>query len=47
MAINKKLIHFNTFENFNSKKLSANIENTKYTLGVNGEIQKGSPDILY
>ena len=47
MAINKKLIHFNTFENFNSKKLSANIENTKYTLGVDGEIQNGSPDILY
>ena len=47
MAINKKLIHFNTFENFNSKKLSANIENTKYTLGINGEIQNGSPDILY
>lgn len=47
MAINKKLIHFNTFENFNSKKLSANIENTKYTLGIDGEIQNGSPDILY
>ena len=47
MAINKKLIHFNTFENFNSKKLSANVENTKYTLGVNGEIQIGTPDILY
>lgn len=47
MAINKKLIHFNTFENFNSKKLSANIENTQYTLGVDGEIQTGSPDILY
>lgn len=47
MAINKKLIHFNTFENFNSKKLSANAENTQYTLGVNGEIQTGSPDILY
>lgn len=47
MAINKKLIHFNTFENFNSKKLSANSENTQYTLGVNGEIQTGSPEILY
>ena len=22
-------------------------ENTKYTLGINGEIQNGSPDILY
>ena len=47
MAINKKLIHFNTFENFNSKKLSANAENTQYTLGINEEIQTGSPDILY
>ena len=47
MAINKKLIHFNTFENFNSKKLSANAENTQYTIGINGSIQTGSPDILY
>ena len=47
MAINKKLIHFKTFANFNSKKLSANEANTQYTLGVDGEIQTGSPDILY
>ena len=47
MAINKKLIHFNTFENFNSKKLSANAENTQYTLGTEGTVQTGSPDILY
>lgn len=47
MAINKKLIHFKTFENFNSKKLSANDSNTKYTIGIEGEIQNGSPDILY
>ena len=47
MAINKKLIHFETFSNFNSQKLSANKENTQYTLGINGEIQTGSPDILY
>ena len=39
MAINKKLIHFNTFENFNSRKLSANVENTQYTLGTEGTIQ--------
>jgi hypothetical protein len=38
MAINKKLIHFNNFSNFNSKKLSANIENTKYTIGIEGSI---------
>ena len=47
MAINKKLIHFKNFETFNSLKLSANEENTKYTLGVNGEVQDGAPDILY
>ena len=47
MAINKKLIHFKNFEKFNSLKLSANEENTKYTLGINGEVRDGSPDILY
>lgn len=47
MAINKKLIHFNNFSTFNSKKLSANVENTQYTVGVEGEVQSGAPDILY
>lgn len=47
MAINKKLIHFNNFSNFNSKKLSANIENTKYTIGIDGSVQEGNPEILY
>lgn len=47
MAINKKLIHFNKFSDFNSKKLSANVENTQYTIGIDGEIQSGAPDILY
>lgn len=47
MSTEKKLIHFNKFDTFNSKKLSANTENTKYTLGVNGEIKDGSPDISY
>ena len=47
MAINKKLIHFNNFSNFNSKKLSANVENTKYTIGIEGSIQNGEPEILY
>lgn len=31
MAIKKKLIHFNKFATFNSKKLSANESNDKYT----------------
>lgn len=47
MAINKKLIHFKTFANFNSKKLSANEANTQYTLGVNGTVTTGDPEILY
>ena len=47
MAINKKLIHFNNFSTFNSKKLSANSENTKYTLGIDGDIVDGNPEILY
>ena len=47
MAINKKLIHFKNFSDFNSKKLSANENNTQYTLGINGSVTNGSPDILY
>ena len=47
MAINKKLIHFKNFSDFNSKKLSANENNTQYTLGINGDVTNGSPDVLY
>ena len=47
MAINKKLIHFKNFSDFNSKKLSANENNTQYTLGIDGAVTDGSPDILY
>lgn len=47
MAIEKRFIHFKKFSDFNSKKLSANEANTQYTVGVSGEIQTGSPDILY
>jgi hypothetical protein len=47
MAINKKLIHFKNFSDFNSKKLSANENNTQYTLGVDGTVTNGNPDILY
>lgn len=47
MAINKKLIHFENFSNFNSKKLSANKENTAYTVGVDGTVTTGTPEILY
>lgn len=47
MAINKKLIHFKTFANFNSQKLSANEANTKYTTGISSTETTGNPDILY
>lgn len=47
MAINKKLLHFKKFSDFNSKKLSANEANTQYTLGVDGAVTTGSPDVLY
>jgi hypothetical protein len=47
MAIEKRFIHFKKFSDFNSKKLSANEANTQYTVGVSGEIQDGSPDVLY
>lgn len=47
MAIQKKLLHFKKFSDFNSKKLSANENNTQYTLGVDGAVTDGSPDVLY
>lgn len=47
MAITKKLIHFNEFSNFNVQKLSANRENTSYTIGVGGTVTDGEPYILY
>ena len=47
MAIQKRFIHFETFSDFNSKRLSANKDDTQYTMGVNGEIQDGNPEVLY
>jgi hypothetical protein len=47
MAIQKRFIHFKKFSDFNSKKLSANEANTKYTVGISGAIQDGTPDVLY
>lgn len=47
MAINKKLIHFKKFSDFNLKKLSANEQNTQYTLGVDGAVTNGAPEVLY
>lgn len=45
--ITKKFIHFARFETFLSKKLSADIDNTTYTVGIGGEVLEGEPDISY
>lgn len=47
MAINKKLIHFKKYEDFNSKKLSADENNTTYTIGIEGGVVSGEPEIKY
>lgn len=47
MAINKKLIHFKKYEDFNSKKLSADENNTTYTIGIEGGVVTGEPEIKY
>ena len=51
MAINKKLIHFNQYSNFITKKLSANVDNTQYTIGIDSTVydvdDDNKPDILY
>ena len=45
--INKKFIHVTHYESLLSKKLSADVNNTSYTLGIGGEIMEGEPDISY
>lgn len=51
MAINKKLIHFNTKANFITKKLSANVNDTQYYTynadGTTTTVTTGAPDIKY
>lgn len=48
MATKRRLIHFQTFDNFNQMKLSANDDNTQYTVGINGEITSGADvDVPY
>lgn len=44
--IKKKNIHFNKYADFLGKKLSANVENTKYYI-QGDEIKEGEPDIMY
>lgn len=45
--ISKKFIHFEHYDAFLSKKLSADKNNTTYTLGVGGEVFEGEPDFSY
>lgn len=51
MAINKKLIHFNTKANFITQKLSANVNDTQYytynSTGAASSPTNGAPDIKY
>lgn len=45
--INKKYFHFTHFDTFMSKKLSANIDNTLYTIGLSDDVIEGEPEIPY
>lgn len=47
--IKKKNVHFNKYADFLGKKLSANVENTKYYIlsDETNEIKEGEPDIMY
>lgn len=48
MATKRRLIHFKTFDNFNQMKLSANDDNTQYTVGINGSVISGTDvDVPY
>lgn len=39
--------HYTLYSTFNGKKLSANAENNKYTVGVSGSVTNGTPDIAW
>lgn len=48
MVTKRRLIHFQTFDNFNQMKLSANDDNTQYTVGINGAVTSGTDvDVPY
>lgn len=48
MATKRRLIHFQTFDNFNQMKLSINDDNTQYTVGINGAVTSGTDvDVPY
>ena len=40
-------VHCPTYQKFISKKISANIQDTSYTIGVEGEIYQGTPDVSW
>lgn len=37
--------HYESYNTFNAKKLSAQADNTKYTVGMEGSVTSGTPDI--
>lgn len=37
--------HYENYNTFNAKKLSAQADNTKYTVGIEGSVTSGTPDI--
>lgn len=45
--INKKFAHYDLFETFNSLKLSMTPDNTKYKVGLGGDLVTGEPDFPY
>lgn len=47
MSITNRYIHVENFEQFNTMKLSANAENTTYTIGLSEDVINGVPDVLY
>ena len=43
----KQFVHIKNFDTFSSKHLSADINNTTYTVGMNSTVYNGTPDISY
>lgn len=43
----KPFIHFNSYTEFSQKRLSANYDNTQYTIGLETRVHDGEPDISY
>lgn len=45
--LNKRKLNFAKMETFKQKKISANSANTAYTLGLDGSVQQGEPDVMW